>query len=87
MSSNPKVYPSGVRRFSRVNRNDPGSDFAVMEYTEATHPGISLRDYFAGQVIGHLSALQNNCTVTDLATEAYQYADAMLAEREKRHGD
>ena len=63
--------------------------------------GMSLRDYFAGQVLAGLSASSERLTalagiahnqgdeVTQVfAAVAYQYADAMLAERakEERNG-
>jgi len=48
-------------------------------------PEITLRDWFAGQVIAGLSAAANlnETSVQTLATFAYWQADAMLAEREK----
>ena len=47
--------------------------------------GMSLRDYFAGRV---LAVLVHDCpsdfwTVSEVVAEAYRYADAMLAAREK----
>ena len=58
-----------------------------------THPGMSLRDWFAGKVLlGCLSYshcneswgdYHNNSTDDGLASHCYRIADAMLAEREK----
>jgi len=53
-----------------------------MRYT-AVHQnnGMSLRDYFAGQALG--SCIETyNYDNKKMAEKAYQYADAMLAERE-----
>jgi hypothetical protein len=47
---------------------------------EVTHEGMSLRDYFAAQVIGHLTVTSGNLHSTD-ASNAYVIADAMLAAR------
>jgi hypothetical protein len=52
------------------------------EETEIFYKGMSLRDYFAGQAIaGALSMSPDN-----LARWAYQCADALLNERDKRGG-
>jgi hypothetical protein len=49
---------------------------------EIFYKGMSLRDYFAGQAIaGALSMSPDN-----LARWAYQCADALLNERDKRGG-
>lgn len=47
------------------------------------HHGMSLRDYFAAQVIGHLicSDSRSEYTTDADARYAYQVADAMLKER------
>lgn len=49
-------------------------------------PGMTLRDWFAGQALGGIivaTAANLGVTCEDLADEAYQHADAMIAEREK----
>ena len=56
--------------------------------------GMSLRDWFAGQALVGMLAYSHvnpqrgnyheNCSVEGAAADAYRYADAMLAEREKR---
>ena len=56
-----------------------------------TNPPISLRDYFAGQVVGHLAMLKmpfhrERMPLTEvelIADQSYRIADAMLAERER----
>ena len=48
--------------------------------------GMSLRDWFAGQVVaGYMAGAGHNADMSmpDLAEHVYQMADAMLAEREK----
>ena len=48
----------------------------------AKHNGIPLRDYFAAQVLSN-SETYETLTPKELAADAYQVADAMLAERLK----
>lgn len=49
------------------------------------HPGMSLRDWFAGQAI---SGNRLNCaTPKELAEFGYMVADAMIAERSKKRED
>ena len=45
--------------------------------------GMTLRDYFAAKVVGHLAAstLRREFTAEDDASYAYKVADAMLNER------
>lgn len=50
-----------------------------------SHPGMSLRDWFAGQVVSSIYAgASNNQTFAGIAMEAFRLADAMLAERERK---
>ena len=48
-------------------------------------PGITLRDYFAGQALAGMCANPDTSTATwkDLATRAYLAADTMLLVREQ----
>ena len=49
--------------------------------------GMSLRDYFAGQALAGLIACPNTSgDEKAFACNAYKFADAMLAEREKQEG-
>jgi hypothetical protein len=50
----------------------------------ADEPGMSLRDYFAGQALNILDreSYGVSCAMV-LAMDAYKIADAMLAERQK----
>ena len=48
------------------------------------YPGMTLRDYFAAHIAGHLSAspLRQENTLMDDAAYAYRLADAMLKARQ-----
>ncbi len=48
-------------------------------------PGMSLRDYFAGQVLAGLSAHKDSdeLTIMNAVRLCYKMADAMIAERNK----
>lgn len=48
------------------------------------HVGMSLLDYFAGQAIGVYNAADPNYTPEKEAASAYNIAEAMIAERERR---
>lgn len=71
---NPNAFPSTFKIVDRLNHT-----------VQETHcPGMSLRDWFAGQM---LSGFVANPTITttkirQIAKEAYMMADAMLKERE-----
>ena len=49
-----------------------------------THAGMTLRDYFAAQAMQSIITRegQDALVVEDIAFTAYQYADAMLKQRE-----
>lgn len=76
-----------------MEKNDGGPAFPSEErYKEGDewfvrqHPGMSLRDWFAGQaLIGMFAAGIHMITMDDnkIAKSAYVMADAMLAAREK----
>lgn len=67
---------------------DGGPAFPQNATVEAS-PGMSLRDWFAGQALAGLCAAHNERGVWTTASSpstadfAYTLADAMLAEREK----
>ena len=48
-------------------------------------PGMSLRDYFAGNALAGMlsSGTSDECSPQVLAQAAYLYADAMIAERNR----
>lgn len=50
----------------------------------SSSPGLSIRDYFAGQALaGMLADPTSDGTKSQYASDAYAYADAMLKAREK----
>jgi hypothetical protein len=53
-------------------------------YATNTLPGMTLRDWFAGQALAGMIAQGDaiRTTYSSSAAEAYRYADAMLRERE-----
>ena len=64
--------------------NDGGPAFPCTDAKGFTSEGMSLRDYFAGQALAGLIACPNTSgDEKAFACNAYKFADAMLAEREK----
>ena len=45
--------------------------------------GMTLRDYFAGQALVAIIGLESGASLNGECSDAYLYADAMLAERDK----
>jgi hypothetical protein len=75
------------------NRKDGGPAFPSEKHDAdgpyGAQPGMSLRDWFAGQVLVGLAKAWASGEVDDyqpvsVAHDAYQLADAMLAERDKQ---
>lgn len=62
--------------------DDGGSAFPVPGNPH-TQPGMTLRDYFAGQYLAGIAASSRNeeLSVQRACREAYAHADAMLAAR------
>ena len=55
-------------------------------YDTYSYGGMSLRDYFAGQVLGSFGSIEMKAKIMPWAAIArfcYEIADTMLAEREK----
>lgn len=53
--------------------------------TPTQHGGMTLRDYFAGQVLaGRMARGSDYRSWDDAAADAYEAADAMIAARAKR---
>lgn len=65
---NPSAFPVNT-----TNAANPGA--------YEPDPGMSLRDWFAGQAISGLLASTDNCTAGVFAAKAYFVADAMLVAR------
>ena len=53
-------------------------------YGEINHPGMTLRDWFAGQALSGLlgGVPVSHLSFKNIGSEAYAYADAMIAARE-----
>lgn len=75
--------------------NDGGPAYPVNDAKELddvavnVHPGMSLRDWFAGQALmayvsGNIASTSHKIDEHKAATRCYQFADAMLAAREMR---
>ena len=64
-----------------------GPAFPIETTATPYAPGMSLRDYFAGQAMAGMLADTNfSCVIPVLATTAYALADAMLAARDANGG-
>ena len=64
--------------------NNGGPAFPCTDAKGFTSEGMSLRDYFAGQALaGMLADETKQGSRGNYAEDAYDIADAMLAEREK----
>lgn len=68
--------------------NDGGPAFPVPQYRN-TLPGMSLRDWFAGQALAGIMANADNgwADHNELSNTAFIYADAMLAARNQNTTD
>lgn len=88
--SNPPVYPQAKPTYVVNESGQQIQDGSKTLYVG----GMSLRDYFAGQVLAALMSEDafdldepDDVVVKICAEAAYDFADAMLAEREKRFTD
>ena len=70
-------------------QDDGGHAFPIVAPVEFqfAEPGMSLRDWFAGQALNGLCAAPDikDPRPEQMARYAYNYADEMIAEREKRN--
>lgn len=59
--------------------------FPFGDHVHGGHPGMDLRDYFAGQALAGLCSVvwMGRAKAEDIARMAYADADAMLKERSK----
>lgn len=78
----------GDKDMSKIN--DGGAAFPQLRITPTGHysesAGMSLRDWFAGQALTGILAHGSVGNHADIASNAYRFADAMLAERAKPEG-
>jgi hypothetical protein len=81
------------RRCGMNGVNDGGPAYPYVQMSEATgqpingcfSPGMTLRDWFAGQALA-MTAPQGSYNTANIAEWCYSMADAMLAERGKGGG-
>ena len=66
-----------------MTRNKTGGAAFPLESDYGSQPGMTLRDYFAGQVIGNV-IWKIDFHPEGAAERAYRFADAMIAERAKK---
>jgi hypothetical protein len=62
-----------------------GLSRAVIDRLTELFPGMSLRDWFAGQALMGLLATDTDFSEAVGARQAYDFADAMIREREATH--
>jgi hypothetical protein len=73
---------------STVEADNGGPAFPNPAPLDDRYPGMTLRDYFAGQALAALAPLGATGEVDDygprnVASDAYGYADAMLKARKR----
>lgn len=71
-----------------VDKTDGGPAFGHGDHVHGGYPGMSIRDWFAGQALAGMASisLEDGDMVmgwADMSKAAYRAADAMLAERQK----
>lgn len=66
-------------------KNDGGQAFPtdVDRASRGVVPGMSLRDYFAASALQGMISHDDSGSLKLFACAAYEFADAMIAEREK----
>lgn len=69
---------------SHSHDGGPAFPRPATEGNEDGQDGMSLRDYFAAQVAAMLAPSAPARTVATVAKEAYDLADALLAEKHRR---
>lgn len=83
-----KIYKELDTKMNNTKIDDGGTAFPVAP--GIGKDGMSLRDWFAGQALGHIPALlaanDLNKSVEQIADWAGQVADAMLVERKQKEG-
>ena len=63
--------------------NTGGPAFPPFHNPKDRDAGMTLRDYFAGQALAGIAAMQSPHTYEQDAQQAYKFADAMIKNREK----
>jgi hypothetical protein len=69
-----------------IKDGGPAFPYGQKNFTERSSEGMSLRDYFAGQALAGMMANKNaqDWTLSEVATDCYLYADALLKHRMAR---
>lgn len=72
----------------KINDGGPAFPFLPTQDRHSKTPGMSLRDWFAGQALAGFATDKDYDTLpgSSLARDAYAIADAMLAQRTKENG-
>ena len=72
--------PNGLVQKRRINPNDPGSDFAIMSYSEAKYKGLTKLERFTMAAMQSVVAgdIHNDLTVEMIAEQAIEIAMATL---------
>ena len=91
--SDQEIHDTLTQQLQRLAINDGGPAFPYegIEHTgyspirpiRWSRPGMTLRDWFAGQAIAHRAEGTDPKAYQVAARHAYRYADALLAERAK----
>ena len=64
-------------------RIEQRGDSRYVQPSKVLVPGMSLRDWFAGQIAAAIMVKGARAGLKEIASDAYDIADAMLAERAK----
>jgi len=80
MSKNVPAYPSG----ESYTTFDNASGITSKHGKSPLHTGMTLRDHFAGLAMQGLMTTYDGNSCSIIARDAYEVADAMIAEREKK---
>jgi hypothetical protein len=84
--NNPPAFPASWTNDGDRNATAPDGQVVPPAWTHHM-TGMTLRDYFAGQVMAGLATSKgeaNGMTFAEFAQAAYMAADAMLEERAKK---
>lgn len=65
-----------------TERNDGGWVFPIQDMARPNAPGMTLRDWFAGQALRLFWSSGRSMAADDVASVAYEVADAMIAARD-----
>ena len=77
-----------MRKIDFYSVEDGGDAFPTFDLSSGPWPGMSLRDWFAGQALAGLCANSSLSLIKGptLARDALDLAEAMIEERARRYG-